>query len=117
MSAHFLYILSSQKNGTLYVGVTRNLGRRMYEHKMNLVPGFTLDHHVHNLVYIEQFQLMMDAVAREKKLKKHVLGLIGDGKEKWKIALIEKQNPEWKDLSHYVVAIEEKDGSPCQARG
>ena len=50
---HFVYILSSQKNGTLYVGVTRDLGRRIYEHKMNLVPGFTSDHDVHSLVHIE----------------------------------------------------------------
>ena len=106
---HCLYILCSKKNGTLYIGVTRNLARRIYEHKMNLVPGFTSQHHIHILVHVEQFALMMDAVSREKTLKKW--------KREWKIALIEKQNPEWKDLSRDVVAIEELDGFPGQARG
>jgi putative endonuclease len=91
MSRHFTYILCSQKKGTLYIGVTRNIARRIYEHQQKLIPGFSSKYNVYILVHVEEFSLMMDAVAREKVLK--------TWKRQWKIDLIEKHNPEWKDLS------------------
>lgn len=85
-----VYILASKRNGTLYIGVTSNLIKRVYEHKNDLVEGFTKKYGVHSLVYFEQFGDMPAAIAREKLLKKW--------NRAWKIRLIENQNPEWKDL-------------------
>jgi putative endonuclease len=87
---YFIYILASKRNGTLYVGVTNNLLKRVDEHKNNLVPGFTSKYSVHNLVYFERYSDIYDAIAREKRIKKW--------KRAWKIELIEKSNPEWRDL-------------------
>jgi len=87
---YFVYILASRKNGTLYIGVTSNLPKRVWEHKNNLVEGFTKKYNVHNLVYFEQTENVNSAIQREKQLKKW--------KREWKIELIEKDNPEWKDL-------------------
>jgi putative endonuclease len=95
MKRHFVYILCSEKNGTLYVGVTHNLAQRVYQHQKKTVPGFSSKYDVCKLVYVEQYSLMMQAVAREKKLKKW--------NRQWKINLIEKNNPEWKDLSQYLM--------------
>lgn len=92
MSSHFLYILASKKNGTLYVGVTHNLSRRIHEHKQGIIPSFTTKYEVQQLVYVEKHSLMIQAVAREKVIKKW--------RREWKINLIEKLNPEWKDLSN-----------------
>lgn len=83
--------MASQKNGTLYIGVTSNLARRVYEHKHDLIEGFTKKYHVHTLVYYEEFQDIRDAITREKRLKKW--------NRQWKVTMIEQQNPEWKDLS------------------
>ena len=87
---YYVYILASNKNGTLYIGVTSNLVKRIYEHKNELAEGFTKQYSVHNLVYFEITESVKSAIAREKKLKKW--------NRAWKIRLIEKTNPEWRDL-------------------
>jgi putative endonuclease len=87
---YYVYILASKRNGTLYIGVTNNLLKRVYEHKNNLVEGFTQKYKVHNLVYYEIYYDVYTAIAREKAMKKW--------KRVWKIELIEKDNPLWKDL-------------------
>lgn len=84
------YILANRKNGTLYVGVTSNLAKRIFEHKNNLADGFTKKYQVHNLIHYESFNKIEDAIRREKQLK--------NWKRVWKIDLIEKTNPEWEDL-------------------
>ena len=91
MNSYYVYILASKYNGTLYIGVTNDLERRIYEHKENLVDGFTKKYHIHTLVYYEETGEIQVAIAREKILKKW------DRLEK--IKLIESTNPEWKDLS------------------
>ena len=85
-----VYILASKRYGTLYIGVTTNLIKRIYEHKNNLVEGFTKKYGVHNLVYHETTDDIDSALRRERQLKKWKRG--------WKIELIEKENPEWRDL-------------------
>jgi putative endonuclease len=87
---YFLYILSNKRNGTLYTGVTNNLIRRIYEHKNSLYDGFTKKYNIHNLVYYENYNDIRSAINREKQIKKW--------NRKWKLELIEKDNPEWKDL-------------------
>ena len=82
MSNYFVYILASQKNGTLYTGVTNDLTKRVYEHKQGLVPGFTKKYKVHNLVYFENTEDVMSAITREKHIKKW--------NRSWKVELIEK---------------------------
>jgi len=90
MKSYYVYILASKHNGTLYIGVTNDLARRIYEHKNNLVKGFTWKYGVHTLVYYEQYDDAESAIQREKRLK--------SWHRKWKIRLIEENNPEWKDL-------------------
>ena len=85
-----VYILASKKNGTLYVGVTSDLVKRIWQHKNHVVTGFTEEYEVNQLVYFEQFDDMTDAITREKVLKKW--------NRAWKIRLIEKSNPNWLDL-------------------
>ena len=85
-----VYILSSQKNGTLYIGVTSVLVQRIGQHRSGLIEGFAQKHNVRNLVYYELHDRMEDAIIREKQLKKW--------KRQWKIALIERDNKEWHDL-------------------
>ena len=87
---YHIYILASKRNGTLYIGVTSDLVRRVYEHKNNLIAGFTSRYKVHKLVYYEEFNDVFEAINREKRLK--------DWKRKWKLALIEAFNPMWTDL-------------------
>jgi putative endonuclease len=87
----FVYILASKRNGTLYVGVTNNLARRLSEHKAKLVPGFTRKYEVDQFVYFEAFASILEARAREHSLKRW--------RRVWKIALIEKLNPDWRDLT------------------
>jgi putative endonuclease len=87
----FVYILASRRNGTLYIGVTNNLARRVSEHKAKLVPGFTRQYGVDELVYFEAFDSILEARAREHAMKRW--------RRAWKIALIEKLNPEWRDLA------------------
>ncbi len=90
MNYYFVYILASKKNGVLYIGVTNNLKRRIYEHKHDLIKGFTKKYNVHNLVYFETHNNIKYAIVGEKKLKKW--------NRQWKINLIEKENPQWEDL-------------------
>ena len=85
-----VYILASQRNGTLYVGVTSDLIQRVWQHKSNLILGFTHDHAVHRLVWFEQHSTMDAALNREKMLKRW--------NRAWKIQLVEKSNPYWRDL-------------------
>ncbi len=86
----FVYILSSRRNGTLYIGVTSDLLKRIYEHRHGLLEGFTKRYNIKNLVYFEPHDSAEDAIKREKNMK--------EWKRAWKIELIEKDNPEWLDL-------------------
>ncbi|HEX7229874.1 MAG TPA: GIY-YIG nuclease family protein [Candidatus Binatia bacterium] len=85
-----VYILTSKRNGTLYIGVTSDLLKRCWEHKNNLVDGFTKQYGVHQLAYFELHRDMTEAITREKQLKRW--------NRAWKLKLIEKHNPDWKDL-------------------
>lgn len=87
---YHVYILASKRNGTLYIGVTSGLKKRVYEHKNDLIEGFTKKYQVHMLIYHEMTNDVESAIKREKQLKKW--------KRKWKLELIEKSNPEWRDL-------------------
>lgn len=87
---YYVYIMASAKNGTLYIGVTNDIGRRAGEHREGLVPGFTKKHDVKKLVYFESFADIGLAIGRETRLKKW--------KRRWKMELIEKANPAWNDL-------------------
>ncbi len=90
MKEYYIYILASKKNGTLYIGVTSNLARRVWQHKNEVASGFTSEYKIHNLVYFEQYKDINDAIRREKYLK---------GKSrKYKLELIEKDNSNWLDL-------------------
>ena len=82
--------MASKPNGTLYIGVTNNLVRRIYEHKNGLIPGFTKKHNIKLLVYFEVYEYVYDALQREKTLK--------HWQRDWKIKAIEEKNPHWKDL-------------------
>jgi len=86
----YVYILASRRNGTLYIGITSDLIKRVWKHKNKLVEEFTGKYCVDKLVYYEQFRDVEYAIRREKRLKKY--------NRKWKIGLIEKMNPNWKDL-------------------
>jgi putative endonuclease len=85
-----VYILASKRNGTLYVGVTSDLVKRCWEHRTGLVEGFTRKHSVHMLVYYEMHEDMLAAIAREKQIKKW--------NRAWKLRMVERGNPEWRDL-------------------
>ncbi len=85
-----VYILASQRNGTLYVGVTSHLIQRVWQHKNDVIAGFTQQYQVHDLVHYELFDGMPYAIAREKQLKKW--------NREWKLKLIETGNPAWHDL-------------------
>lgn len=90
MNSYYVYILASKRNGTLYVGVTNDLVRRFFEHKEKLIKGFTSKYNVDKLVYYEETDDVGAAINREKQLKKW--------RRKWKLDLIEKDNPNWRDL-------------------
>lgn len=87
---YFVYILASQRNGTLYVGVTNDLVRRAQEHREGLVKGFTKRYQIKLLVYYEVHQEIQEAILREKRIKRWLRA--------WKLQLIEASNPEWLDL-------------------
>ena len=95
MKYYYVYILASKRNGTLYIGVTNDLVRRVWEHKNDFVKGFTQKYRVHNLVHYEQTENIEAAIQREKRLK--------FWNRKWKIRLIEEGNPEWRDLYSEIV--------------
>jgi putative endonuclease len=88
--AYFVYILASDRNGTLYVGVTNDLVRRVYEHKNKVIRGFTSRYGVARLVWFEVYDDPATAIAREKEIKKW--------RRAWKLRLIEESNPQWLDL-------------------
>ena len=90
MSKHWVYILASKRNGTLYVGVTRNIAKRIYEHKEGITGGFTSKYAVRRLVFAEPHETAVAAIQREKNIK-HWL-------RRWKIDLIKRDNPNWDDL-------------------
>jgi len=87
---YFVYIMASKKNGTLYIGVTNNLIRRVFEHKQDIIEGFTKKYKVHSLVYYEHTSDIYSAIEREKAIKRW--------KRQWKINLIRQKNPDWDDL-------------------
>jgi putative endonuclease len=87
---YFVYLLASERNGTLYVGVTANLPKRLGEHRDALIEGFTKKYGIHKLVWFEEFSDVHEAILREKRIKKW--------RRAWKLELIEKMNPDWSDL-------------------
>ena len=93
---YYVYILASRRNGTLYIGVTSDLIKRIWEHKEKVVEGFTKTYNVDKLVYYEQYRDPESAIKREKRLKKY--------KRQWKIDLIESENPRWKDLYEELIS-------------
>ena len=90
MERYAVYILASRRNGTLYVGMTGNLARRVYEHREGFIPGFTQKYGVKLLVWYEHYPTALDAIGAEKRLKRWL--------RSWKLQLIEKINPRWDDL-------------------
>jgi putative endonuclease len=90
-----VYILASKRNGTLYIGVTSNLQKRAWEHKNDVIEGFTKQYRVHLLVYYELHGDMVSAITREKQIKKW--------NRAWKIELIEEKNPDWQDLWNNII--------------
>ncbi|MEX1231622.1 MAG: GIY-YIG nuclease family protein [Planctomycetaceae bacterium] len=95
MKQPIVYILASQRNGTLYIGVTSDLVQRVWQHKNDVVEGFTKKYGVHMLVWFEQHEDMVNAITREKRLKKW--------NRAWKLRLIEEMNPDWKDLYESII--------------
>jgi len=89
-----VYMLASRRNGTLYIGVTSDLGKRVWTHKTGAVDGFTKQHAVRTLVYFEIHATMAAAIEREKRLKKW--------KRRWKLGLIEETHQEWEDLASLI---------------
>jgi putative endonuclease len=92
---YYLYIIASKKNGTLYIGVTNDLVKRIYEHKQNAVNGFTKKYNVHTLVYYKVHRDIEETILKEKQMKKW--------NRKWKVRIIEEKNPEWKDLYDEII--------------
>ncbi|MDP3560747.1 MAG: GIY-YIG nuclease family protein [Legionellaceae bacterium] len=90
MKAFYVYMMASKRNGTLYVGSTFDLIKRVWEHKNKIIPGFTVQYNVHMLVYYETHSTYIEAARREKRFKNWC--------RQWKINLIEEVNPEWRDL-------------------
>ena len=95
MNKYYVYILASRRNGTLYVGSTSYLIRRIYEHKNNLVDGFTKKYGVHRLVYFEECDNYEAALTRERQNT--------EWKRRWKLEIIEEMNPEWEDLYSKII--------------
>ncbi len=91
MRQYYVYILSNRRYGVLYVGVTNDLMRRVYEHKKKLVPSFTSSYGVNRLVYVEEYTSIAEARAREHTLKRW--------RRSWKLKLVDELNPDWLDLS------------------
>ena len=89
-----VYIMTNKRNGTLYIGVTSDLVKRVWEHKNNMVEGFTKRYGIHRLVWYEMHESMKSAIDREKRSK--------EWKRKWKLELIESINPSWQDLYHAI---------------
>jgi putative endonuclease len=90
LMAYYVYILASRRDGAIYVGITNDLVRRVYEHRLKAVPGFTSKYNITQLVWFEIYDDPISAITREKELKKW--------KRSWTVQLIEAQNPQWLDL-------------------
>jgi len=90
MKNYYVYIMTNKPNGTLYIGVTNDLVRRIYEHRNSIIDGFTKKYNLKMLVYFEMFDRVEDAILKEKRLKKW--------NRQWKVEMIEKSNPDWVDL-------------------
>ena len=88
--AYYVYILASRKDGAIYVGITNDIVRRIYEHRTKAAPGFTSKYNIARLVWLEIYEDPISAISRERELKKW--------KRAWKVQLIEGQNPQWEDL-------------------
>ena len=95
----YIYILTTENNKVMYIGVTSNLVKRVYEHKTHVYKGFTSKYNVTKLVYFEEFPEIEQAISREKQLKKW--------HREWKNQLVESMNPKWKDLSEMIGLIME----------
>ncbi len=110
MSKHpCVYMLASRRNGTLYIGVTSDLVKRVWEHRNDLAEGFTKRYGVHTLVWYELHEEMPSAIAREKAMK--------EWKRRWKLDLIERDNPEWRDLYENVLGLDSGSGlETCRDR-
>ncbi|MEL7451801.1 MAG: GIY-YIG nuclease family protein [Pseudomonadota bacterium] len=93
---YYVYILASQRNGTLYTGVTKDLERRVWEHRTGYIKGFTSKHNVRQLVWFEVHNDVREVVAREKRIKRW--------RRRWKLDLIEAANPNWRDLYEDFIA-------------
>jgi putative endonuclease len=90
MKKYYVYMICSKRNGTLYIGVTSDLIKRVYEHKNKLADGFSKKYNIHRLVWYESHETVEEAIVREKQIKKW--------KRQWKLKLIGRDNPEWNDL-------------------
>lgn len=90
MKSYYVYIVASKRNGTLYIGVTSDLVKRIYDHKEGLIDGFTKKYNINILVYYEEFGDINEAIKREKNIKAW--------KREWKLKTIEEFNPQWVDL-------------------
>ena len=88
--SYYVYLIASRKDGAIYLGVTNNIVRRIYEHRIKAVPGFASRYNITQLVWFEIYDDPISAISREKEMKKW--------KRDWKVALIEAQNPQWSDL-------------------
>ncbi|OZB35186.1 MAG: hypothetical protein B7X35_07725 [Halothiobacillus sp. 14-56-357] len=105
MKSPAVYMLASQRNGTLYIGVTSNLIQRVWQHREGLAEGFTKQYDVKTLVWYEQHETMESAIGREKAMKKWL--------RKWKLATIEKTNPDWRDLWPEILGTETSTNIPA----
>ncbi|RDX36093.1 GIY-YIG nuclease family protein [Kangiella sp. HD9-110m-PIT-SAG07] len=91
----YVYIKASQRKGTLYIGVTSDLIKRVWQHKSNVIEGFTDRYKIHGLVYYEKHENSYSAIQRERRLK--------EWQRKWKLELIESTNPDWRDLYDEII--------------
>ena len=103
----YVYILASRRHGTIYIGSTTDLAKRMYEHREGLVPGFTRAHGVKRLVYFETYDDISDAIVRERRMK--------EWQRNWKVRLIEQDNPNWEDLAVSLLGFEPLGADEAQA--
>jgi putative endonuclease len=108
MAGH-VYILASRRHGTLYIGVTTDLAKRIYEHREGLIPGFTRRYRVKRLVFVETYDNIDDAIVREKQLK--------EWRRAWKIQLIEQENPDWQDLAISLLGFEPLNSGDIRVHG
>jgi putative endonuclease len=96
--AGYLYILASRRHGTIYIGCTTDLPKRVYEHRHGIVGGFTRRYGVKRLVYVETYDDISDAIVRERRMK--------EWRRDWKVRLIEEENPLWEDLAVSLLGLE-----------